>query len=115
MRLVVELYGAGVGVAEIGRRLGLAHYNHVYTYLRRAGVGPCRARRRKGELEKLAGQIIAAYHGGATIKQVAERFQSSVQAVSNLLNRHGAKLSPEESEARRIRAVSAANARRKAA
>lgn len=115
MREVVELYAAGVKATEIGQRLGLSHYNHVYTYLARAGVKPSRAKRKRGELDALAPQIIAAYRGGQTVKQVADAFESSTAAIANLLRRHDAMLSTEETERRRIVAVRAANRRRRAA
>lgn len=97
-----DLYNQGVKTREIAQRLGLPCQEHVYVYLRRAGVAPTRLRGRRGAVEAKSEQIIAAYLGGKTAKEVAADLGSSPQAVSNLLKRHGVQLPPEEVSRRRM-------------
>lgn len=107
---VAALYIAGVPPKEIAARLGLSHETAVYRYLKRAGVKP--RSEGKGSLERKASAIIAAYRAGATQTELAERFGASVPGISALLHRHDAVLPRSEIEARRVRAVIAANKRR---
>lgn len=108
---VCELYSAGEKPTRIAKLLGLSHATGVYRHLRRGGVS-ARGYGGRGSLEARSAEIIREYRGGLTQGQVAARFGASVQGVRNLLHRHGAELSPEEHERRRITAVIEANKRR---
>jgi hypothetical protein len=119
-----DLYRQGLKAREIAERIpALRHHETVYKYLARAGVTPSRlGGKRRGELQRAAPQIIRDYVAGATFADLSERYGASKEGITNLVRRHGVRLSEAEmaarrmaAETRRIAAVRAANTRRHAA
>lgn len=105
---VKALYQQGVKTAEIAETVGLGHQTHVYYYLRKAGIKP----QRHGRASLPEDQIIADYHGGETMVEIASKLGVAQHAIKYVIDRRGARLPRHITEQRRIAAVRAANHRR---
>lgn len=109
-RRVGAAYRAGKDMAEIAEELGFSHKQHIYPYLKKAGITPNRRNGYgRGEVEAQAEQIVAEYVAGDTIRSIAKRYACHLNTIRRLLERHGAKGTREEAEQRRIAAVRRAN------
>lgn len=109
---VAAAYKAGDSTYDIATRFNRKQ-PEIYRLLRIAGVKPNRMQRSVYALDTDA--LISEYRQGATIKALAARHERNPQTIKLHLKKAGALRSREESEAIRIAAVCAANARRFAA
>jgi transposase-like protein len=110
-RTVADLYRAGLRAKEIVERVPALRYPEtVYRYLKKAGVAA-----RQKAASPLAPFVISQFRNGDTLQDIAKRFGISPMTVRRLLERNGVTNIAEELKRRHARAVSAANARRKAA
>lgn len=105
---IVRLYKAGVKTVEIATRIGLGGQEHVYRYLKKAGVSP--KRRASGGLD-VAGAC-AAYQNGGTLKEIAAAQGVNPMTVRRHVANAGLLRSRAEADAIRIARVMAANRRR---
>lgn len=109
---VARLYRSGLSAREIAARVdGVNFPETIYRYLSKAGVATRRPGKR-GQIEAQAQQIIGAAKAGVSQTEIAARFGCSIAGVHNLLKRHSALPSRDESERVRVAAVSSANRRR---
>jgi len=110
--LICRLYSEGVTAVQMSRQGIVKNPETIYRYLAKGGIRP-RNEGRRGRLESVASAVIAAYHAGSTLAEVAATFGSSPATVKNLIKRHGASLPKLEIERRRVEAVRRANVARK--
>lgn len=103
---VADLYRDGVTGKEIARLVGLGDQSHVYAYLAKAGISPSRHSSNHIGCEA---DLVAAYMGGETFKQVAAIFGCTIWQAKHVIRRNVPPLPKAERERRRIAAVVAAN------
>lgn len=110
---VAELYLAGEKTADIAQQVGLPGQEHVYVYLRRAGIKPQRRAAIPASYDTHG--ILAAYVAGEARAAIAKRFGVPARIVDETAAQAGVLRTPEQANAIRIAAVIAANHRRAAA
>jgi transposase len=110
---VCRLYREGLPIKEIVAAIPDVRFAEtIYRYLKKGGIEPRRRSTKKCALEARAHEIIAAYRGGATYAEVAERFGASAVGIGSLIRRHGANLTPAEARERLVERVRESNRRR---
>lgn len=88
IREIPKLYTAGVPIDEIVERFDLHATEHVYYYLKQAGVD-MKKHRRSASLEGQKDEVIAAIQSGLNDREVSEKFDASEAGVWKFRMRHG--------------------------